>query len=334
MKVLVTGGSGFIGTNLVKDLLAEGHRVLIYDKKKSTRFPNLCIVADVRDKEKLVDSLHGIDAVCHLAAEHRDDVRPTSLYYEVNVGGAENLVCGLEKHNIKRLIFTSTVSVYGLNSGESNEESPINPFNDYGKSKYQSEIIFTDWAKAAIQRNLYTVRPTVVFGPGNVGNVSVLLKQVKSKKFIMIGDGKNKKSMAYVGNVSKFLAFLIENPSESSVNIYNYADKPDFDMENLIKTVRNGLGNTHTPNRVLRLPYAMGLLGGYIFDLLTLVSRKSFPVSSIRVKKFCADTVVRADKLKTLGFNPPYLLTEGIQNTVANDSVGCAQGAWCANGRS
>ena len=59
-----------------------------------------------------------IDAVYHLAAEHRDDVRPTSLYHEVNVGGAENIVYALEKNGINKLIFTSTVAVYGLNSGE------------------------------------------------------------------------------------------------------------------------------------------------------------------------------------------------------------------------
>jgi len=97
MNILVTGGSGFIGTNLVSDLLEQGHKVSIYDKRKSETYPDLCIVADVRDKEKLANSMHGIDAVYHLAAEHRDDVRPVSLYYDVNVGGAENIAYGLEK---------------------------------------------------------------------------------------------------------------------------------------------------------------------------------------------------------------------------------------------
>ena len=118
MNILVTGGSGFIGTNLVTDLLKEGHNVTIYDKQKSETYPDLCIVADIRDKEKLTRSMHGVDAVYHLAAEHRDDVQPTSLYYEVNVGGAENMVYALKKNNVNRLIFTSTVAVYGLNSGD------------------------------------------------------------------------------------------------------------------------------------------------------------------------------------------------------------------------
>ena len=67
-------------------------------------------------------------------------------------------------------------------------------------------------------------------------------------------------------------------------------------MEDLINAVRNGLGKNR--NSVFRLPYTVGLFGGYVFDFFSLISRKPFPVSSIRVKKFCADTVVRADKLK------------------------------------
>ena len=105
MNILITGGSGFIGTNLTTDLLNEGHKVTIYDKQKSETYPDLCIVGDVRDKEKLTRSTGGVDAVYHLAAEHRDDVQPASLYFEVNVGGAENIVCALNKINVKRLIF-------------------------------------------------------------------------------------------------------------------------------------------------------------------------------------------------------------------------------------
>lgn len=115
MNALITGGSGFIGTNLVTDLLRTDHTVSIYDKTKSDTHPDLCIVADIRDREILSDALQGVDAVYHLAAEHRDDVRPHSLYYDVNVGGAENLAYAAEKNNVKKIIFTSSVAIYGLN---------------------------------------------------------------------------------------------------------------------------------------------------------------------------------------------------------------------------
>jgi len=87
-KVLVTGGSGFIGARLVAALLDAGHTVTIYDKRQSELFPDLNIVADVRDKLALASACKGMDVIYHLAAEHADNVRPPTLYYDVNVKGA------------------------------------------------------------------------------------------------------------------------------------------------------------------------------------------------------------------------------------------------------
>ena len=317
MKILVTGGSGFIGTNLVSDLLAKDHKVLIYDKQKSEKYPDLCIVADVRDKTTLAKSMNNIDVVYHLAAEHRDDVRPVSLYYDVNVGGAENLVYGLEKNNIGRLVFTSTVAVYGLSSEEHKEESPIRPFNDYGRSKYKSELVFDEWVKADDKRSLLTVRPTVIFGEKNRGNVYNLLSQMASGKFVMVGNGRNKKSMAYVRNISQFLTMFLSNSPGSGRHVYNYADKPDLDMEELSKIVFKALGRGE--KSVFRLPYSVGILGGYAFDVLAMITRRSFPISSIRIKKFCANTRISAENLKHSGFVAPYSLKDGLNRMIANE---------------
>ena len=288
MNILVTGGSGFIGTNLVTDLLKEGHKVTIYDKQKSETYQDLSIVADVRDKEKLTHSMRDIDAVYHLAAEHRDDVQPTSLYYEVNVGGAENMVHALKKNNVNRLIFTSTVAVYGLNSGEPGENSPVTPFNDYGKSKYEAEIIFNKWAHSDRTHCLIIVRPTVIFGEKNRGNVYNLLHQLSSGKFVKVGKGINRKSMGYVLNLSSFLTTLLK--SEPGQFVYNYADKPDLSMNELIDIFYDTIGRNQKNN--FQIPYTLGLMGGYGYDILSKITGKTYPISSIRIKKFCADTVL------------------------------------------
>ncbi len=135
MHIVITGGSGFIGTHLVRRLLDEGHDVRIFDKRPSEAFPDLVTLGDVRDQEAMTTALQGADVVYHLAAEHHDDVRPISRYYEVNAGGAENLVAACENNGVNRIIFTSTAAVYGLDEGEADESSPETPFNDYGKSK-------------------------------------------------------------------------------------------------------------------------------------------------------------------------------------------------------
>jgi GlcNAc-P-P-Und epimerase len=315
MNIIVTGGSGFIGTNLVTDLLKEGHNVTIYDKQQSETYPDLCIVADIRDKEQLNHSMRDVDAVYHLAAEHRDDVQPVSLYYEVNVGGAENMVCALKINNIKRLIFTSTVAVYGLNSGTPNEDSPVKPFNDYGKSKYEAENIFNKWADSDTTNCLIIVRPTVIFGEKNRGNVYNLLNQIASNRFIMVGNGKNKKSMGYVLNCTKFLSFLLKTAPGKYV--YNYADKPDLRIDELVRITRNALGKRSDLS--FRFPYMIGLLGGYAFDFLAKVTGKTYPISSIRIKKFSADTQVSAEKVKDTGFTAPYLLTDGLKRMISSE---------------
>ncbi len=315
MHIFITGGSGFIGTYLSRDLLKEGHKVTIYDKQESETYPDLCIVGDVRDKEKLSSSMQGVDAVYHLAAEHRDDVRPASLYYEVNVGGAENIVCALKKNDINRLIFTSTVSVYGLNSGEPNEDSPVKPFNDYSESKYKAETVFSKWADYNDTNCLITVRPTVIFGENNRGNVYNLLNQIVSDRFIMVGNGKNKKSMGYILNLSQFLITLLGSTPGS--HLYNYADKPDLNIEEIVRLALNTLGKRSDLS--FRFPYVIGLFGGYAFDLLSKVTGKTYPISSIRIKKFCSDTRISANKLNNTGFVAPYTLTEGLNRMIKSE---------------
>jgi nucleoside-diphosphate-sugar epimerase len=183
--------------------------------------------------------MRGIEVIYHLAAEHRDDVRPVSLYYEVNVGGAQNVVRAMIKNDVKKLIFTSTVALYALNAGEPNEDSPAKPFNDYGWSKYKSELVFNEWADSDKGRALIIVRPTVIFGEKNRGNVYNLLSQIASGKFMMIGDGKNKKSMGYVLNLVRYLASLSGAPAGK--RIYNYADKPDLSMIELVTIVKEAI---------------------------------------------------------------------------------------------
>jgi len=121
MNILVIGGSGFIGTALIRELLTFGYYVRNFDKNPGVDFSEFSITGDVRDQGALNGALKDIDVVFNLAAEHRDDVTPVTLYYDVNVQGARNIVEAAELNNVKRIIFTSTVAVYGLNKNEPDE---------------------------------------------------------------------------------------------------------------------------------------------------------------------------------------------------------------------
>jgi GlcNAc-P-P-Und epimerase len=331
MKVTLVGGSGFIGTYLIKDLQSFNIQVRNIDKVVSGRFPGITDIADIRDPEQLTEKLQPSDWLIVLAAEHADNVTPVSLYYDVNVNGAKNVIDIAEQKGIKKILFTSTVAVYGLNKTNPTEHSPTDPFNNYGKSKFQAEEILRQWYnEKPAERSLIIIRPTVVFGPGNIGNVYNLLHQIAINKFLMIGRGNNKKSMSYVENVSGFIGYCIKNDLQG-YNLFNYADKPDLTTRELVLQAEAVLGKRILP---VRIPYAIGLLGGYGFDLLSKITGKKYSISSVRVKKFCATTQFSSVHIQQTGFKPAYTLKEGLDITMKSILNGNGKNNTAVNARS
>ncbi len=312
MKILVLGGSGFIGTRLVDLLLEAKHEVTIGDLVKSEKYPTLWKQCDVCVDEDLRSVMPGHDCIVNLAASHRDDVRPLSLYTRNNVEGAEHVCKIASELGIHLIVFTSSVAVYGFPKYAYNEDGPKEPFNEYGRTKLLAEGVYEKWQKPDPANMLHVVRPTVVFGERNRGNVYNLFRQLASGKFLMVGSGKNHKSMAYVGNIVAFLKWNIEE-NKKPYSVYNYVDKPDFNMNDLVNGFEEALGKKLPP---VRLPYWLGLLGGYCFDLLAFVTRRTFSISSIRVKKFCATTSFSSDAMLASGFKPPFTLQEALKRTV------------------
>ena len=311
MRITLIGASGFVGTNLMR-ILNDNHQIRNIDLQTSWSFREQTVIGDVRDSAQMDSMLSETDMVVLLAAQHRDDVTPTSLYYDTNVEGMKNVLHAMQQNGVKRLLFFSTVAIYGLNKDNPNENSPADPFNHYGKSKWQAETILQEWYKEHQDWNIDIIRPTVIFGEGNRGNVYNLLHQLATGRFCRVGKGTNIKSMAYVKNVAAFAEYLIDNVTEG-YNVYNYADKPDMDMNTLIELVCNALDKKKLP---IRIPFWLGMAGGYMFDLWSLITGKKFAISSVRVKKYCATTQYDATKELNTEFLPPYTLKEGLLKTL------------------
>ena len=315
MKIFVVGGSGFIGTRLLEILNEQGQEFTNFDRHLSPSFPDQTVTGDVRSADELTAASVDHDAIINLAAEHRDDVSPLSLYAEVNVGGAHALVAAAEANGIKRIVFTSTVALYGLDKNNAAEDSVPEPFNEYGRSKLAAEGVFSAWANADAARSLVVIRPSVVFGEGNRGNVYNLAKQVSSGRFIMVGTGENKKSMAYVGNIVVYLASRLDAPV--GIEIRNFADKPDLSTKDLISILRDEM-NVHTASS-LRLPLGLGIAAGHVFDVAAKITRRTFPISAVRIRKFAADTTVNTDRLHDSGYTATYSLEEALKRTLASE---------------
>jgi nucleoside-diphosphate-sugar epimerase len=316
MYITLIGGSGFVGTRLTTRLLAAGHTVTIADKNDSKKYPHLRVYADVREPDTLEKALAGSDAVINLAAEHRDDVTPKSLYDKVNVIGAENVCNACTKLGIKRIIFTSSVAVYGFAPIGTDETGTINYFNDYGRTKWLAEEKYRAWLATGSENSLTIIRPTVIFGEQNRGNVYNLLRQIAVGKFPMVGKGTNVKSMAYVENVAAFIEYNLNNPPGE--RLFNYIDKPDFDMNALVAEVRRILGKSGT---LFHWPYWIGLTGGLCFDVLAKILHRKLPVSSIRVKKFCTDTMFESANIPATSFKVPVSLAEGLERAIKYEFV-------------
>ena len=313
VQICLVGGSGFIGTRLTRHLIQNvGEDVRIIDKSPSKTYPNFVALSDVRSVEQLSQSIPDNSVIINLAAEHRDDVSPKSLYNEVNVEGARNICLVAREKRIKKIIFTSSVAVYGFAKPGTGEDGAISPFNDYGRTKFEAEEIYKAWqAEDPRERSLTIIRPTVVFGEQNRGNVYNLLKQIASGRFIMVGDGKNRKSVAYVENVAAFIEHSLS--FGPGVHLYNYVDKPDFSMNEFVSKVNHILGREDKIR--FRLPFAIGYAVGKTFDFFAWITGKKFAISSIRVKKFCSNSVY-SSAITNTGFIPPVSIEEALERTV------------------
>jgi len=314
VKLCIVGGSGFIGTRLSTLLIEAGHSVAIFDVAPSAAFPDLVTRGDVRDAAAVATAVAGCDAVIHLAAEHRDDVRPPGKYFDVNVGGARNVTAAMAQAGVHRCLLVSSVAVYGLGQHEPSEQSPFAPDSPYGESKVQSETVFRAWQEAGNDRSLVVIRPVVVFGEGNRGNVYNLIQQIRRRRFVMVGRGDNRKSVACVSNLVAFMAGQLS--AGPGLRVFNYADKPDLPVRDLVAAIDRHLGRDR--QRILAIPRWLGLLAGYAFDVLGTLRGRPFPISSSRIRKFCADTSVATPALEAAGFRATMSIDEGLRRMIAS----------------
>lgn len=323
MKILITGGSGFIGSYFHRDLSASGHELVTIDLIDPTpgshASQSAFIKGDIRDPKALDHAMEGVDLVINLAAAHHDFGIAHDTYYSVNEHGSQMVCDAMDRAGIKEVIFYSTVAVYGDAPTPHEETSPTAPNSPYGGSKLKGEAVFNRWVDQGDNRRALIIRPTVTFGVNNFANMYSLIKQINSGKYFRFGPGTNIKSLSYVENIvhaTQFLkGMLDEKPNREIANfeIFNYIDKPDLTSTEISNVVSACLGKKPAP----AMPYALGMLLGLPFDVVIKLTGKNLPISTSRVKKmFKSETKFEADKLLGVGYQPKVPLKEGIDRMV------------------
>jgi len=189
------GGAGFIGQHLALSVLTRfpQDQVYLLDIQNPARISwkvplqsylgtgRLQVQAcDVREYDSLRRHPAGIDIIVNLAAIHREPGHRSEEYFGTNVPGARNVCRLAEEVGCREIVFVSSISVYGEHNHPVDEDSIVHPRTPYGKSKHEAEVIHRDWAIRSGGR-LSIIRPGVVFGHGEEGNVSRLLREMMSR---------------------------------------------------------------------------------------------------------------------------------------------------------
>jgi nucleoside-diphosphate-sugar epimerase len=316
MKLLICGNSGFIGTHLARLLSERGHEVRGLDLRRPADSEPLAdhAVGDVRSAEDCRRALAGgVECVINLAAKHHDFGITREEYFDTNENGTRTLLETMGEAGVRHFLFYSSVAVYGARDEEADEDIRPTPTSDYGASKLAAERVARDWAGEDPSRSVVIFRPCLVFGEGNFANMYSLIRQIDRKRFFHFGPGETVKAVAYVGNIIRATAQWVER-MPPGVSVYNYVDKPDMAVDEMVTVIADALGRKR-PRK--RFPLWLGVAAGKLFDLISAVTGRPLRVSSERVKKLATSTRFAADRIRRDGFRPEFSIEQGLRQMAA-----------------
>jgi nucleoside-diphosphate-sugar epimerase len=304
--VAVTGAGGFIGRHLVSALLSRDQsvRVVVRQSTRPDLFPPQVEQVHLPRIDESTDwsaALDGVDAVVHLAGvAHRIGAAERAArqeYAAVNVAGTAGLARAMARMGTRRLVFVSSIAVSGSFADQPvNEATPLMPDSAYGRSKLEAEAALqaalvsgpTDWV---------IVRPPLVYGPGNPGNMARLSRLIATGLPLPLGAVKNRRSFVYVENLTDLLCTVVHAPA-AALRTFVVADNEVVSTTELLLRIGEVVGK---PVRLFPLPMA----------LLRALATVSYSVERLIGSLVVDATLAR----ESLGWAPPFRLGEGLQRT-------------------
>ncbi len=317
VKCLVTGGSGFIGSHLVKRLIQNGDyvRVLIRNTSNTKIFEGLDLdieYGDITDKKCVFQIMKGIENVYHLAAAYRETKLSNKIYWMTNVDGTRNLLEASLKEDIEMFLHCSTVGVHGhITKPPANENASYNPGDVYQKTKVEAEKL----AKSYYVNEglpIITIRPAGVYGPRELRFLR-LFKAINSGKFIMVGKGDIFYHMCHISDLIDGMV-LASNNEKAIGETYILAGEKFTTLKQLIEIIAEALG---VPPPKKSFPFFKPV---YLISFFTELISKPFgiepPIHRRRIDIFRKSRAFDITKAKNeLGFAPKIDLETGIKLT-------------------
>lgn len=302
---VIFGGSGYIGTHLAKRFVDNKRFEHIYvaDIRKSPLedHPQVTFIhCDVRNN---IDDATLLSAnpewVFNFAAIHREPGHQPEEYFETNLKGAYSVCNYLEQTDCKNVVFTSSISVYGPTTGPTDETKFPNPITAYGGSKFPSELIHQKWQVRQSGRRLLVVRPGVVYGPGDPGNIMRMIQAIRKGYFMFPGAKSIYKSYAYIFGLLDSFEFLMDK-KDLDFFTYNYVETPTETIGDVAGIVKK-MFKSSAP--IISLPNSLLRFAASIFQ--AILGPKN-PIHPVRVKKAGTSTHIIPKNLKDIGFEFKY----------------------------
>jgi nucleoside-diphosphate-sugar epimerase len=285
MKILVTGSSGFLGRELVSELKKKKYFVIEYSESNGKNILN---------RKKLAINMKGVDVVVHLAAILDND---NSQIEKINIQGTKNVVEEAIKAKVKKFIFMSSTSVYGVSKKYLDEKSEVNPIDSYGRTKYEAEQIVLNHQE---EINVNVIRSALLFGANNYWRG--LFKLLK-KNYPLPCSGKNIFQIIYVKELVRIIILVIKKGE--SGEIFLAAGKEKWTLKEFVKKIKKAIGKKE---RVWGIPSFLAIFFG------KLMSNNLLTIQNIRhIKK---DRNYDISKIEKLGYFPKTNLEEAIIETI------------------
>ncbi len=319
MLALVTGGTGFIGSHLVDELLEHGYKVRILRRPTSNptflaEKPVSFVTGDLTDRESLIRACPQVDVVFHVAALPRD-WGPKKTFFEVNVDGTKNLLNACLVNKVPRFVFMSSAAVYGFPKTQQpiGENYPKHPTLKYGESKLAAEGLLWGYGMNHDIR-VSSVRSPVVLGPRDHLISLFLIHALQQKRLFYIGDGNQQISLSDGRDVARCLRLAGESNSfdNQPYNVKSYDSTPRQLMEILANRLQIPVPEKH--RSYLRAYVLASLVEG--FWVLRRKENPPFTRHKVRV----IGTPRRIDITKAtqeLNYTPRYMCSETIDDAVS-----------------
>lgn len=249
MRIIVTGGAGFIGSHLSETLLKEGHKIIILDnfstgRKENLKFlsKNLKIIdCDVSIKGDWIDQFKNVNWVFHLAAlaDIVPSIQKPEAYFNANVIGTLNVIQASVKYNIERFVYSASSSCYGIpDNYPTTENSPINCQYPYALTKMMGEELVLHWANLynlpALSLRFFNVYGTRSRTSGTYGAVFgvFLAQKLANKALTIVGDGTQTRDFTYVSDIVYAMIKAIK--SDIKAEIYNVGSGKTVSINKLV----------------------------------------------------------------------------------------------------